>query len=85
MDKKESDKNQYKIKSKNSINKFSFKQMDFSFESGSFKSDRIEEEADDNILNNKITELLENEKLENKSYVIIFENQNKLIKILFLF
>ena len=74
--KKESDKNQYKIKSKNSISKFSFKQMDFSFESGSFKSDRIEEEADDNILNNKITELLENEKLENKSYVIIFENQN---------
>ena len=76
LNNKESDKSLDNNNHKNSINRFSFKQMDISIESASFRSDRIEEEDNDNILNEKILETLENEKIENKSYALIFENPN---------
>ena len=86
-----------KKNSKKLINQFSFKQIDFSFESphGSFKSDRIEREDISNdeegrikleIYEEKEDSEEENEKLKKKllNQVLIIETQNNKDLISFL-
>ena len=90
--------NSKKNSNKNCINQFSFKQMDFSFDSphGSFKSDRIEREDISNDEEGRIkleiyeekeeSEEQENEKLKKKllNQVLIIETQNNKDLISFL-
>ena len=77
----EQDKNNKNTEKKSNINLFSFKQIDFSFDSdlGTFKSDKIEEgsEYNNSIIEIKTSEIIEKEDTQNKKKI----NQNKVLII----
>ena len=80
INKEKEKKNKNILEKKSTINRFSFKQIDFSFDSelGTFKSDKIEEgsEYNNSFIEIKTSEMIEKEDGQNKKL-----NQNKVLII----